>query len=305
MPGACTNGLRRTLVPPTGVAATLSGRIAGHILLAFASLISLLALGCGGVQRSQPLDPDYGRASRVDSAQRASSGGLYVAHVAEIAGLPALRTSRLPVGHREIRLRLGCDLCLPEYLVRIVREPEGSRRAVDGDVLVLFKLTWEERDPDERREIEAHWRSYADSLARRVGCGEWRAGTFVGHVYHWCLGAERPEREWRALLDRLNALGVLELGAETGYSPTPPTTQPIEPVVSDSAERTVLPERRCKDIGGQHLLIEVLDGASFRQALLWCLEAPLDDEHRRAAEALETLKRFVDGEAVGCHGEGE
>jgi hypothetical protein len=53
------------------------------------------------------------------------------------------------------------------------------------------------------------------------------------------------------------------------------------------------PNPSCRDIGGSALLVEVLEGAEYRQAFYWCLEAPLGTEHETVARALEIIDGFL------------
>lgn len=106
-------------------------------------------------------------------------------------------------------------------------------------------------------EARGRLEAMADSIAAAVACGPWRPGaiSYGPDTYRWC----RPNGPGRA--GRVRLLSRLD----------------------------------CQDLGGRHLLIEVLEPDRFRQAQYGRLEGrPLGDERTLASEVLDMLTDVLD-----------
>jgi hypothetical protein len=236
----------------------------------------LIGLLTGSCRHPGTLAVPYAPSPAADSTTAARR---YPQHLPEQIGLPSLDVAQLPPGYREVRLEVTCDLCLPDYLVRLVEEPSGT---VWGEGYVLAS-TFTSNDSVPRRRADsarasehAEWRA---ELANSAQCEAWRPGQ-EDHV--WCRTRRPPVQGWRGLLKQLDSLRVTTAGSVAGYNPSPPSFMPRG---ADTLPQAVRDSLGCGDVGGQGLTVASLSGAEYRTAHFWCLENPRGDEHRRAAAA--------------------
>jgi hypothetical protein len=239
-----------------------------------ACVVAVFLIGSCG--HSATLTVPYAPSPAADSA---SMAGRYPQRLPEQIGLPPLETARLPSGYREVRLELTCDLCLPDYLVRLVEAASGR---VQGEGYILastfnsdINAPAKEAESDRAGEHEV-WRV---ELRRKAGCSEWRSGQ---EDYVWCITRRPPVEGWRGLLKALDSLQVATAGAVVGYNPRPPSFMPYD---AETLPKAVRDSLGCNDIGGQGLTVTSLSGAEYKTAHFWCLENPRGDEHLRAAAA--------------------
>ena len=185
-------------------------------------------------------------------------------------GLDSLRSAELRPGFREIRVQVVCELCTPEYLFRI---RTGPGRAPRGEAYLL-QAHFTRRDGD-----TADARIDRDYDARAA---QQRAGLR-------CRGPVRSkdnktdacqiglQLEWSSLLATMDRSGILRAVVDTGYDPGPPAGA------------------RCGGVGGETLIVEVLDGSRYGTAFFGCFDVrgPPGEEHDRAASARAALMASV------------
>jgi hypothetical protein len=233
------------------------------LLLALGKMSVLLSLA--GCATSPMLGPPYEHAPMAPSA---ATRDRYPLQIPEQVGLPELDSLRLPPGYREIRIELTCDLCLPDFLIRLLQDPAGH---VMGEGYVLasaFPRSDRTRLTAEDASRAAEVGQWLIDLQRSARCQGWRQG--IGdHV--WCRTKHSPRAGWEVFLGALDSLGIATAGAVLGYNPRPNAIA------------------GCTDIGGEGLTVTSLAGAQFRTAHFWCLESPNNDEQQRAALAYQRI----------------
>ena len=239
----------------------------------YSSLVALsITFGSLRLAAAQVRPPPYTLFPRAALAQ---SHSWMPSRAAALVGLDSLANRALPIGVLELRLEIDCSLCTPFYLVRLIRDVAGE---VSGEGYVF----WSNIEPGEasdtaQQRLARHYAAWLSEQSTALGCKEIVAATDPDYIY--CRVAIAIE--WRQLLGNLDSLGLTAIGADTGYAPRPPA-----------------PGRRdlgCNDIAGQAAVIEVLDGSTYRNAFLWCLErpGPSGTEHWRVSQALALILGIV------------
>ena len=271
-------------------AVTARTRPASRPFTRLASVV--IAVTIPAAARSQVDRIPYASAGAADSARHFAGHDFSPPRTADQIGLPPLSARALPRGWREVRLELVCDLCSPEYLVRLVRDPAGR---VSGEAYVVWLASVSVlADASDAMDTARHRDAvaWADSLARTVCATRPAAAREELDVtddasYSWCRARARAAGDWATLLSKLDSLGVTTAGTDTGYSPTPPAFA-SDSVTIDGRRRLLL-GGHCNDIAGRALIIESRVASEYRNAHFWCLEAAKGREHERAAEALRLL----------------
>jgi hypothetical protein len=207
--------------------------------------------------------------------------------VAELVGLPRLNQVILPVGYREYRFEVRCDLCLPTYLVLLQQQPSGR---VVGDAY----LQWFRPDPDSATDASTAARTVANTPDNCAGPLHASHDSTLSE-YTWCAVREKRGTDWNRLLANLDSLGIGGIPTKSGYAPDPPTFG-IDTVRLNPSRPVHVARRHCGDMGGQSFLITTLRGAEHRSALFWCLEsdAAPGSEHARVKEMRRLLLAAIE-----------
>ena len=259
-------------------------------ILSTALCLPLLILARPASSQTPHLLFDYQPNPAVDAASRKN---FYPNLVAEAVGLPELSARTLNPGQREWRLLISCDLCLPDFMLRI-QESYAHEDSLAGEILVLgstLEIERGNRSVEAYEQAKASLREWRDQLTAEVGCDSWQP---ANRGLAWCR-VPRPAAQWKSILSRLETLGLAELGLPEGYSPISPTAALERAARTDTS--IPYPDPFCNDIAGQSLTIEVLDGVSYRRAEFRCLEAPRGNEHIAAAEASAFMRAMIHGES--------
>jgi len=201
---------------------------------------------------------------------------------AAIVGLDSLGSKSLPRGYRELRFELGCDLCTPFHLIRLVETP-GKK--VLGDAYIFWSSLEQPTPSDTVQErINGAYAELVRGDEASLGCKAIKSTASPEYLY--CRLP--PQQGWTTLFRALDSLGVLAVGSDSGYAPNPPPP-PTGP--GSSADTTKGPRWTgygCNDIAGVSVTIEVLDAARYRNAFFWCLEregVKPGSEHWRMVQA--------------------
>lgn len=207
-------------------------------------------------------------------------------YLAQVFDLPLFSEQRLPPRYREYHFEVDCGMCLPSYLIRIRRHPDGH---ASGDAHLL----WFAPDPDLIDDTTARARTINNPPNNCASPLRKPRRRGPGFDYTWCRARLSKDLNWSRLLRSLDSLGVLDLPTASGYAPDPPTVRVDTFKLQD---RTVhAPRWDCNDIGGTSLDISMLVGNEYRAAYFWCLERkPPGTEHSRVAKAYELLYAAVE-----------
>lgn len=206
-------------------------------------------------------------------------------------GFAPLESSALPPGEREIRLEIDCGGCTPKYVFRI---RTADHRAVGEAYLLEGHFAPDPGDTAgarQFREVEAR----NDSDRRVFRCGPWiRRGD--GELEGCRIGAPI---NWHHVLRLLDQSGVLRAVVDTGYDPEPPGYRFIKPGGRDPVTGVdllpIVQRPPCRDITGESLFIEMLDGIHYGTATFSCLDVhgPPGTEHDRARRLRDQLANLL------------
>jgi hypothetical protein len=245
-----------------------------------------LFVACSLASQAYPrsVKPPYRPADSVTIAQRINGTHYYRGTLGALVDLPRLAAQRLPPGHRELRIDIGCGLCSPVYLVRI---SEAPRNRIAGEAFASWggadTLAAVHADSAERRRLariareDREWeQAWCAERARRQPLPQ-----VPTYLNVWCRLRTAPNLDWSALLARLDSVGAFAIGMDTGY-----VAMPLGFVTTDtiSGQVRLAFGGGCLDIGSHELSVESLVGTVYRNAMSFCLERPRGEEATRLAE---------------------
>lgn len=206
-------------------------------------------------------------------------------------GMTPLRSAVLPAGEREVRIEIICDRCTPGYLFRI---RTGPGRRLQGEAYVLqAHFTPETEDSADVRIIrEYDAATAAQRAALRCGPPVRSADTFNDSC---AIGLPI---DWSAVVAMLDRSGILRTVVDSGYGPRPPGFRSFATRDSVTGRLRIGSDTEgpgCRDLGGESLIVEVLDGPKYGTASFWCLETrgPAGAEHDRVAGVRAALLALV------------
>lgn len=206
-------------------------------------------------------------------------------------GMDSLRSSVLPPGFREVRIQVVCDLCTPDYLFRIRTGPGGQLR---GEAYLLQAHFTRRPGDTTGARIDREYNARAAFQRSALRCTPPVRSTDT-HTDACKIGL--PMR-WPSVLAMIEQSGILRAVVDTGYGPMPPVYKPSVTTHDTATGVTTVSGGGfpgCGDIGGQSMVVEMLDGSDYGTAMFWCLEVhgPIGTEHDRAAKMRAALIGLV------------
>jgi hypothetical protein len=270
-------------------ASLVVARIASFVMRAPVILsVALLAAVAAGCARNPPLsfDTDLRHVlPRKTSVRWQPTDGT------ERLGFAPLESSALPAGEREIRVQVECDECSPNYVFRF---RTAGHKAIGEEYLLEGRFVPDAGDTAGARRFREDSVSNEQERAA-LRCGGWiRLGD--GEIEGCRIGLPI---DWHRALRLVDRSGLLRTVVDTGYEPEPPGFRVLKPGGRDPVTGVyrlpVVQEPPCRDLTGEYLFVEMLDGMRYGTATFGCLEVqgPPGAEHDRVRQLREALLKLV------------